>query len=150
MNHQQLFLIRRHMRIAGVDYVPGDVLDFAPLRLSASKMRVFQDQQKIEPVTSAEVVKVPDTAQALIESAAVAGGVAEPPVPDLPNMLGPPIPEVMPDPPAAADDPERVAELADLPKDDLLDMARAIGVAVRGSRLDVARRVFDVEQAVAS
>jgi len=171
---EQTVLIKRDLFIGGAGYEPGDVVDLAPLKLAPGKMKYLVDQGKVELVTSADSFVVPDTAQALIESAAVAGGAPEPDVrtdtilADAEAVLnsgeGETAPAVEHDPaligagiapapsktkPAEIDE-NRVAELSALPKDELVEMAKAIGAAVRGSKAEIADRIAAAEAGVTS
>ena len=153
MSISQLVLVKRNIRLGGVDYGPGEVVDLAPLKLASGRLKNLLDLQRVELITSADDVKMPDTYQAFIENAAIAGGLSEPPVISQPSSDSGSAGSVEPGSDGgdvAAAQLDRVAELSDLPKDDLLDMARATGVAIRGSRREVAIRIANAERGVTS
>jgi hypothetical protein len=129
-------------------------VDVAPLGLHPHRLRQLIELGRVELVSSAESVKVPDSAQAIIENDFIAGGLSEPPIP-----TGPGAPAVRHDDDTAGDtgppvdgyaNAERISTLEALPKDELLEHARAIGVAIRGSKLEIATRIDAAERGVTS
>jgi hypothetical protein len=141
---KQLFEVHRRIKIAGVMYSPGDVVDLHAAGLPAGRADQLVAQRRGEFVSGVEPVAVPDTAQTVIDHWAVSGGATEAAL--ITEYDETVIIDEADDDGLSAPVPTATgyvrAQLEAMGRDELRDMAQSVGVAIRGTKTEIIDRLM--------